>query len=66
LITYIDNRRGVSNIWSLPLAGGSPKQLTDFTDDRISWFGWSRDGQRLAVSRGVVTSDVMLISGLDK
>src|SRR5262249_13507665 len=31
-ITYVDNRSGVSNIWSLPLAGGQPTQLTDFKE----------------------------------
>jgi hypothetical protein len=52
---------GVSNIWSLPLDGGKPVQLTDFKADQIFWFDFSRDGKQLAVSRGVQTSDVILI-----
>ncbi len=52
---------GISNIWSQPLDGGAPKQLTDFKTDRIFAFDWSRDGKQLAVSRGTVTSDVVLI-----
>ena len=40
-----------------------PKQLTEFKDQRIFNFAWSRDGKQLALSRGVVNSDVVLLSG---
>ena len=59
-LTYIDTINGVSNIWSLPIDGGAPKQLTDFKTDQIFWFDFSPDG-KLAVSRGTQTSDVILI-----
>ncbi len=49
--------------WAQPLEGGGPKQLTDLKDQRIVNFAWSRDGKQLALSRGVVNSDVVLISG---
>ena len=62
-LAFIDTQAGVSNIWSQPLEGGAPRQLTDFKSDQIFWFDWSRDGRQLACSRGVVTSDVVLISG---
>jgi hypothetical protein len=35
--------------------------LTDFKDQRIFGFAWSREGKQLAISRGVVNSDVMLL-----
>ena len=60
-LTYIDTINGVSNIWSLPLDGGPPKQLTDFKTDQIFSFDWSREGKQLALSRGTLTSDVVLI-----
>jgi TolB protein len=60
-LTFIDTINGVSNIWSLPLEGGPPKQLTDFKTDQIFWFDFSRDGKQLALSRGTQTSDVILI-----
>jgi Tol biopolymer transport system component len=60
-ITYILNRGGVSNIWSQPLGGGAPKQLTDFKTDRIFAFDWSRDGKQLLLSRGTISNDVVLI-----
>ncbi|HJZ67989.1 MAG TPA: hypothetical protein VKF81_07705, partial [Blastocatellia bacterium] len=61
-VHYIDTRGGVSNIWSQPVDGGPPKQLTNFKSDLIFWFDWSRDGKQLVLSRGTVTSDVVLIS----
>ena len=61
-ITYADTRNGVSNIWGQPLDGGVPKQLTNFRSEQIRAFAWSRDGQ-LAVSRGLVSSNAVLISG---
>ncbi|MEP6569814.1 MAG: protein kinase [Acidobacteriota bacterium] len=60
-LTYIDSRAGVSNIWLQTLAGDRPKQLTSFRDQQIFGFAWSRDGKQLAISRGVVNSDVMLL-----
>jgi Tol biopolymer transport system component len=60
-LTFIDTINGVSNIWSLPLDGGAPKQLTDFKTDQIFAFDLSRDGKQLALSRGTQTSDVILI-----
>ncbi len=63
-LAYIMNRDGISNIWSQPLDGRPAKQLTDFKSDEIFWFDWSPDGRQLAVSRGAVTSDVVLIKNL--
>ena len=60
-LTFIDTINGVSNIWSLPLDGGAPKQLTEFKTDQIFWFDFSRDGKQLALSRGTQTSDVIVI-----
>jgi Tol biopolymer transport system component len=61
-LAYIDTRTGASNIWRQPLTDAPPKQLTDFKSDRIFDFAWSLDGRRLALSRGVVNSDIVLIS----
>jgi Tol biopolymer transport system component len=61
-IVYELTRGGVSNLWAQPLDGGQPKQFTNFTSDLIFSFDLSRDGKQLALSRGTVTSDVVLIS----
>ena len=60
-LAYIMNRDGVSNIWTQPLNGGPAKQMTNFKSDQIFWFEWSQDGQNLGVSRGAITSDVVMI-----
>lgn len=59
-LTYIDTKDGVSNIWSQPLDGGAPKQLTQFQEDQIFRYEWSKDGA-LILSRGTVTRDLVLI-----
>ncbi len=61
-LTYIDDRDGVSNIWSQPLDGGKPKRVTDFNSDRLFDLAWSNDGRRLGYVRGLVSTDVILIS----
>jgi Tol biopolymer transport system component len=61
-ISFVVSQNGVSNIWSQPLAGGAPKQLTAFTSDQISWFDWSKDGKQLACSRGKMLNDIVLIT----
>ena len=62
-IAYVVTDNQVSNIWAQPPDGGPPKQLTDFKSERIFNFAWSRDGQKIALSRGIVNKDVVLISG---
>ncbi|PYS58380.1 MAG: hypothetical protein DMF74_23995, partial [Acidobacteria bacterium] len=61
-VVYVLTSGGVSNLWAQPMNGTPPKQLTDFTSERIFWFAFSRDGKQLALSRGTQTSDVILIN----
>jgi Tol biopolymer transport system component len=63
-IAYIDNRGGVSDIWSQPFDGSPPRRLTDFKSDQIFDFDWSPDGKQLASVRGIVTTNVILIRDL--
>ena len=60
-ITYINDRDDVFNLWGQPLDGSPPKQLTNFTSDKIFWFDWSRDGKQLVLARGTITSNAILI-----
>jgi Tol biopolymer transport system component len=60
-LTYLDHRRGVDNLWSQSIDSGPPKQLTNFAESSIFSFDWSREGQ-LVTSRGVITTDVVLIT----
>ncbi|MBV9210068.1 MAG: hypothetical protein JOZ52_05535, partial [Acidobacteria bacterium] len=61
-LIYNDTHTGVSNLWSQPLSGGKPLQLTDFKTDQLFFFSWSRDGKQLALARGAIARDVVMIS----
>ena len=58
LYSWLQN--GVGNIWSVPLTGGRPKQVTQFDADYIFAFDVAPDG-RLAISRGKRVQDIVLI-----
>jgi eukaryotic-like serine/threonine-protein kinase len=61
-ITFLKFRDKVWNLWEQPLNGGTPRQLTNFTNPGVSKYAFSRDGKQLAVTRTTFTSDVILIS----
>jgi len=61
LVVY-DNRSGTPNLWSQSLAGGPLQPITAFKPEGVWNADWSRDGKFVALSRGTVTSDVILIS----
>src|SRR5260370_4130950 len=63
-LQYLLTRDAVTNIWEQPLDGGPPRQVTMFSSGRIFDFNWSRDGKRLLLARGEVSSDVVLLSHL--
>jgi Tol biopolymer transport system component len=71
-VGWTPDGRGVAygndgNVWVQPLGGAAPRQLTRFTDRRpIECFAWSRDGRRLALTRGSQTNDIVLFMGLKK
>jgi Tol biopolymer transport system component len=52
----------VTNIWSQPIDGGPPKQVTDFKDGLMTSFAWSPDGKKLAAAKGTLLRDAVLIS----
>jgi Tol biopolymer transport system component len=60
-VAYLVTKNGASNIWSQPMGGGAPKMVTDFTADRIFWFDWTKDGNRLAYARGALQNKVVMI-----
>jgi eukaryotic-like serine/threonine-protein kinase len=63
-LQYLLTTGDVTNIWEQPLTGGTLKQVTDFTSGRIFDFNWSPDGKQLLMSRGEISSDVVLLSDL--
>jgi TolB protein len=59
-IAYADNASGFFNVWSQPIDGGTPRQLTNFKSEFISSFAISREG-KIAVYRWSATRDIVLI-----
>jgi TolB protein len=59
-IAYLDNGSGIINVWSYPIEGSAPKQLTNFKSELITSFAISRDG-KIAVYRVSATRDIVLI-----
>jgi Tol biopolymer transport system component len=62
-LTYVEHRKDGANIWSQPLNGGAPHQLTQLHGYALFSFDWSRDGKEFALSRGIQARDVVLIQG---
>jgi Tol biopolymer transport system component len=63
-LQYLITKNGVTNLWEQSLVGGPTRQLTQFTSGRIFDFNWSSNCQRLLLTRGEVTNDVVLFSNL--
>jgi Tol biopolymer transport system component len=59
-IAYLDNASGILNVWSQPIDGGAPKQLTNFKSEFVNSFAISRDG-KIAAYRFSATRDIVLI-----
>ena len=52
----------IVTIHSIEMDGGAPRRLSSFADQLIFRFAWSRDGRTSAVSRGDLTTDVVMIT----
>jgi serine/threonine protein kinase/Tol biopolymer transport system component len=61
-IYYTSTLNNVTNLWSQAIAGGEPKQITQFKDGLMNGFAWTRDGKNLVCTRGNSTRDAVLIS----
>ena len=59
-VAYLDNASGILNVWSQPIDGGAPKQLTNFKSELLNSFAISRDG-KIAAYRFSMTRDIVLI-----
>jgi Tol biopolymer transport system component len=60
-VVYTVRERGVDNLWEQPLDNSPARQVTHFTSQRIIRFLFSPDGSKLAVERGHVESDAVLL-----
>lgn len=60
-ITFVITERGASELYRVLLSGGEPQKITDFRYERVLSLARSLDGRKLAVARGRVFSDTVLI-----
>ncbi len=65
-LAFVNQEKGVGNVWLLPLDGSPAKQLTNFKSDLILDFGWSRDAKQLAVFHFTSDVDVILMRDTGK
>ena len=61
-IACVDTGSGIPNIWSQPIDGSEPKQLTNFKSEFLTSFAISREG-KIAAYRIFATRDIVLIKG---
>lgn len=61
-LIYIDKRDRIYNLWSQPISGESPKQITFFDSGQILKFDVSPNNKGFAFSRGNESSDVVMFN----
>jgi Tol biopolymer transport system component len=60
-VVYVVREKGVDNLWQQPLDSSPARQLTHFTAERILRFRFSSDRTKIALERGHVESDAVLL-----
>jgi serine/threonine protein kinase len=60
-VIFTVREKGTDNLWTRALSGGTAHQLTHFPSEHIFSFGFSPDGKQIAIERGYVESDAVLL-----
>lgn len=60
-VVYPVHEGGFDNLWRQPLDGSPGRQITSFKSENILDFHWSFDGSKLAMVRGHIDSNVVLL-----
>ncbi len=48
MVAYTSDASGQFNLWTQPVRGGAPRQLTSFTDRSVREVAWAPDGKTIA------------------
>jgi eukaryotic-like serine/threonine-protein kinase len=59
---YIMREGNVDNLYTVPVTGGSPHQLTHYKSEHIRTYEFTRDGKTLVVARGSEIANAVMIS----
>ena len=59
---YTQHEGDVDNLWYQSMSGSPARQVTHFTSDHIYAFAFSRDGRRVAFTRGNEKQDAVMLS----
>ena len=65
-VVFTVRAKGIDNLWVQPLDGSSAHPLTHFTAELIGRFKFSPDGSKIAIERGHIESDAVLLSETSK
>jgi len=65
-LLFAASHAGVAGIYRQSLGGGAAEKVVEFDEDDIYDFGYSANGQQLAVTRGDYQFDVVLLRGLNQ
>ena len=60
-VVYPVRQNGTDNLWQQPLDSSPGRQLTSFKAEHIWDYHWSPDGSKLAMVRGHIDSDIVLM-----
>ena len=65
-IVYVVREKGVDNLWIQTLDGKNRRALTAFPKDFIFRYGYSPDGQQIAIEHGSIDADAFLFHDTGK
>ncbi len=60
-VVYLVREKNIDNLWEEPLDNSPARQLTHFNAEQIARFRFSPDGTKLAIERGHLESDAVLL-----
>jgi eukaryotic-like serine/threonine-protein kinase len=60
-VVFLVREKNIDNLWEQPLDGSPARQLTHFSSEQIARFRFSPDRTKLAIERGHLESDAVLL-----
>lgn len=60
-ISFLNEEKSIVNIWIKSLRDGKLKKVSNFNENKIYGYEFSRDGKKLLVLRGLVSRDALMI-----